>query len=251
MSSNPQKDQLPIPTPGYLRNKLLLRKTPFALISAGAILFTASLLPLAIIARARFTNSDQPRIHIIQDMGNQPRFSTQQPSPIFADGRASRPPVPGTVAQGMLNTDEHFDKGFTLVKAPDADAWQVKYFDTFPAKVTVDQRLMLRGQKYFNIYGAPCHGQDGYGNGAVSIRAIEKQEPKWVPPSNLHSDEIRKRADGHIYNTIRNGIRNMPGYASQIDAADRWAIVAYVRALQRSQNASVADVPEQERGTLR
>ncbi len=99
------------------------------------------------------------------------------------------------------------------------------------------QALVERGRDRFNIYCAPCHGLDGSGNGMVNQRAQELQEPKWVQPSNLTSDVVRARPVGHIYNTVNNGIRNMPGYGAQVPVEDRWAIVAYVRALQLSQAA--------------
>ena len=80
----------------------------------------------------------------------------------------------------------------------------------------VDEPLLRRGQLQFNIYCAPCHGNDGYGDGPVHQRAIALQEPKWVPPSNLHDATVKAPAGGHLYNTITNGIRNMAGYGSQI-----------------------------------
>ena len=91
----------------------------------------------------------------------------------------------------------------------------------------------------------------GYGDGVVSGRAERLQEGTWIPPSSLHTELVRTRPDGHLFNTIGNGIRNMPGYASQIGTEDRWAIVAYVRALQRSQNATIDDVPPELRAQLR
>lgn len=245
-----ERDSLPIPTPGRLQRELLLRKPPFWMVSGLIILVAASLVPLALIMLARSSTSTKPRVHIFQDMDNQPRYSTQQPSPVFADGRAMRPPVSGTVARGMLGGNDHFDRGFELLKAGDND-WQINYLNGLPAQVVLDARILRRGQTLYNTYCYPCHGLDGYGNGPINARALEKQEPKWVPAANLHGDEIRSRPDGHIYNTIRNGIRTMPGYAAQIDTKDRWAVVAYVRALQRSQNATLDDVPSDQRDKLK
>jgi mono/diheme cytochrome c family protein len=108
-----------------------------------------------------------------------------------------------------------------------------------------------RGQQRFNIYCAVCHGTDGYGNGPVNNRAVQRQEQKWVPAANLHSDVVRSRPDGHIFNTITNGIRNMAGYGSQIPVQDRWAIVAYLRALQLSQHAPASAVPAEQLNTMR
>jgi mono/diheme cytochrome c family protein len=111
--------------------------------------------------------------------------------------------------------------------------------------------MLLRGQERFNIYCSPCHGLTGAGDGLVSRRADALQEGTWVPPLTFHGDQVRGRPVGHLFNTITHGIRNMPAYGAQIPAEDRWAIVAYVRALQRSQNATVADVPPDLRAGLR
>jgi mono/diheme cytochrome c family protein len=105
------------------------------------------------------------------------------------------------------------------------------FFNGLPAQIKVDERLLKRGRERFDIYCASCHGADGLGNGAVNSRA-EGVHSKWVRPSDLTSALVRGRADGHVFNTITNGIRNMPGYGAQIPVEDRWAIVAYVRALQ-------------------
>jgi mono/diheme cytochrome c family protein len=102
-----------------------------------------------------------------------------------------------------------------------------------------------------DIYCSPCHGLAGYGDGMVAKRAEELQEGTWTPPSSMHSDLIRVRPAGQLFNTITNGIRNMPAYGQQISVEDRWAIVAYVRALQRSQAATVEDVPRDLRTSLR
>lgn len=256
--TNYQQERIPIPTPGSMQQDLLLRTPPFWMIACLIGLVVLSWVPLVLVAKARVTLKDKPRIHLIQDMDNQPRLNTQAASAIFADGRAMRLPVPGTVARGMAAGDDHYDRGFTLDRNGNSDgdgngegAWQVTYFDGLPALLRVNERFLMRGQERFNIYCAPCHGLDGAGHGPIHQRAIENEHPAWVPPTSMHTDTVRQRPDGHLYNTIRNGIRNMPGYGSQIAVEDRWAIVAYVRALQRSQQASLDDVPPQERGKLR
>lgn len=205
----------------------------------GLILFLLSLLPFALIARARAQRSDRPRVHLILDMDNQPKFKPQQANPLFADGRAMRPKVAGTVARGDLELDDHLCRGIE----------NGQWAETFP--IRVDERLLRRGRERFDIFCAPCHGVSGYGDGMVSRRADELQEGKWVPPTSLHADAVRQRPPGHLYNTIVNGIRNMPPYGHQIGVEDRWAIVAYVRALQRSQNARPEDAPEEARRLLR
>ncbi len=109
--------------------------------------------------------------------------------------------------------------------------------------------LVEQGQKYFGIYCSVCHGMNGGGNGLVNRRARKILAATWIPPSSLHQDILYtdKYPDGKLFNTISNGIRKMPGYAAQIKARDRWAIVAYVRALQQSQNASIDLVPADQR----
>ncbi len=212
---------------------------PRPLVYALVLLAAAALVPLALIARARATTSPLPRIQPIRDLAKQPKFKTQSANPLFADGRAMRPAVEGTVARGQLREDAAFWTG------RDADGWVT----AFPRPVTGP--MMRRGQERYDIYCSPCHGLAGYGDGPVAKRADALQEGTWTPPSSYHTDLVRSRPVGHIFNTITNGIRNMPGYAAQIPAADRWAIVAYVRALQLSQDATVADVPAELRTQLR
>jgi mono/diheme cytochrome c family protein len=228
-------EQLPdksLPPVTYAPRNPRLRRPPFWMTSAIVIGVVASWVPLVLFARARVTPSTEPRVSFVQDMGTQPKYREQQASEVFADGRADRLPVAGTVARGHLMEDDNYYHGFTKAQAQPA-----KFVDGFPDEVKVTQELVHRGQERFNIYCAPCHGRAGDGNGAVHVRATELQESKWVQPANLHTDAIRGRANGHIFNTISVGIRNMPGYGQQIPVGDRWAIVAYVRALQLSQNA--------------
>jgi mono/diheme cytochrome c family protein len=206
----------------------------------GLVLLAAlSLVPFALIARSRASTSARPHVQLIQDMAKQPKLKTQAANPLFADGRAMRPPVPGTVAHGELEENGVYWTG------RDAGGWVT----AFPVQVT--ERLMQRGQERYDIFCAPCHGLAGFGDGPVAKRADALQEGTWTPPSSYHTDLVRGRPVGHLFNTITNGIRNMPAYASQIPVADRWAIVLYVRALQRSQDASVADVPPELRRQLR
>lgn len=204
-----------------------------------AVLASLALVPLALVAHARVTRSDRPRIHLVPDMDNQQKFKPQSVNPLFADRRAARPPVPGTVARGELNADDHFYRGRI------GEAWAT----TFPMPVT--EALMQRGRDRFGIFCAACHGASGYGNGPVAQRADELQEGTWTPPVSYHTDVVRERPVGQIFNTITHGIRNMPAYGPQIPEADRWAIVAYVRALQRSQNARLGDVPPDVQESLR
>ncbi len=203
------------------------------------LLLTLLLIPPALIAWRRTQLSAKPRIHLVQDMDNQPRFKTQQATDIFRDGRTMRPIVEGTVRRGGLPEDDHFQRGVVN------EQWAT----TFPAQLTIDRALLERGQERFNIYCTPCHGYSGYGNGIVHQRAMVLltqgvNGTEWVQPKSLHETAIAEQPIGKTYNSITNGIRNMAGYASQIPTEDRWAIVAYVKALQMSQNADPNTLPD-------
>jgi mono/diheme cytochrome c family protein len=198
-------DHLPEETLAPLAPKL--RRPPFWIIAAFMVLTIATWIPLVIFARARTKTFDEPRVQLVQDMGSQPKYREQQSSDVFADGKT-----------------------------------EVKFFDGFPKQVKISEVLLKRGQERFNIYCSACHGYDGSGDGAVNERAMQLNEldstgNKWTKAASLHQDNVRARPNGHLYNTINVGIRNMPSYGAQIPAEDRWAIVAYVRALQLSQNA--------------
>jgi mono/diheme cytochrome c family protein len=239
-----------------------------------AILVACSFIPLALIARTRATHSPHTRLQIIPDMDQQPSFKTQSANPLFADGRAMRPPPDGTVALGQADLDPHFFRGLvparsgavgpgtpparpeaptgtTAVTAAGASAMTpaLAWAETFPFPVT--REVVRRGRERYDIFCAPCHGLVGGGDGIVNLRADRLQEGTWTPPANLYGDLVLQRPVGHVYNTITNGIRNMPAYGPQIPERDRWAIVAYARALQRSQHAPLEDVPEEQRGSLR
>jgi mono/diheme cytochrome c family protein len=225
-----------------------LGKPPFWMVGGLIVLTVGSWLPLVFFARARVSKTPDAPVLLMQDMFAQPKYREQQSSEIFADGRAARPRVDGVVPRGMLDEDDHFFRGFTQTMV---DGKPVVKFDVdFPAQVTVDAKLLERGRERFGIYCAPCHGLDGSGKGAVHRRALELQviqvpgaSISWVAPANLADPVPVSRPVGHIFNTISNGIRNMPGYGGQIAVPDRWAIVSYVRALQLGQNAP-ADLVE-------
>ncbi len=217
-------------------------RLPRGLVIAGLIIVCLALLPPLFVAKARVAQSDQPRIHLIADMDNQPRYKTQQAHPLFADGRELRPQAAGTIARGDLREDPHFYEGKVAGELA----------TTFPPQVQITEPLLRRGQERFNIYCAPCHGLGGAGDGIVSQRAIKLETSGWVPPSAIATDPlVVERPHGHVFNTITNGIRTMPPYGDQIPVVDRWAIVAYVRALQRSQKAGLEDVPDELRPELR
>jgi len=167
-----------------------------------------------------------------QDMQDQPKYIPLRPSSFFDDGRSERPLIEGTVARGHLDDDTALYTGM----GPDG-----KPLDTFPFAVT--KEVVERGQNRFNIYCAPCHDRTGSGDGMIVKRGYHK------PPS-YHIDRLREAPDGHFYDVISRGFGAMPDYAAQIQPHDRWAIVAYVRALQLSQNAAVSDVPAADRAQL-
>ncbi len=216
-----------------------------------------ALLPPLLIALARQRHSEKPRLHLAQDMDFQPKYQPQGTSVLFADGRATRGEVPGTVAVGGLKEDDHYYLGYRrgadkVSGQQGASEENQEYFDTFPPQV--QQRLyelMHHGRERFGIYCAPCHGLLGDGQGMTSLRALERQQPGWVVPTSLHSGVVREQPVGRLFDTITNGRGKMPPYAAQIPVEDRWAIVLYIRALQRSQNASVEDVPPALRPKLR
>ncbi len=211
---------------------------PKGLIYAVVILTVAAAVPFALAAKARFATSRSPRIHLIGDMDWQPKYKAQRENPVFADGRAARPQEPETVAVGELHEDDHFYRG------KQNGAWA----RTFPSQVRAEEATVERGRQRFGIYCTPCHGQGGEGNGMVARRAEELQQGTWVPPSNLTQDNLKQMAVGEIFNTITHGIRTMPGYGPQIPTEDRWAIVMYVRALQRAHTGKTASLSPSERG---
>lgn len=203
----------------------------FWLKSGAIIAVLLALIPVLMIAKMRVEKKGVPRLHPILNMDNQPRFKSQQENIIFADGRASRPNIPGTVHRGGLNNDSH------MVIGKVNGEWAT----TFP--IQINERVLQRGQEKYEIYCATCHGLAGYGGGMINERALERQEPQWIQPTDYHTDQIRERPHGHLYNTISNGIRSMPAYGDKLPPKDRWAIVAYMRALQESQNAELTDIP--------
>lgn len=216
---------------------------------AALLLVVTSWIPLVVIAKARVSTSSEPRVHIFQDMDNQPKYREQAPSDLFADGRAMRPKIVGTVARGELLEDDHYYRGYQRKWDEQANKWQVTYFPGLPEKVAVDDGLLRRGQERYGIYCATCHGDDGAGSGPVVLRS--EQLGSRLNARNLHDQAVRELADGHIFNVITNGIRTMPPHGGQINVHDRWAIVAYVRALQLSQHAPASAVPPEKLDTMR
>lgn len=166
-----------------------------------------------------------------QDMHDQPKLKPLAESDFYSDHRSARAPVEGTVARGHLDADEWLYTG----KVDGKDAAE------FPWPVTSE--VMSRGRERFDIYCAPCHDRSGSGDGMIVRRGYRR------PPS-YHIDRLRQAPVGHFFDVITNGFGAMPDYRDQVPVADRWAIIAYIRALQASQNATLAAVPPAEREKL-
>ncbi len=232
-----------------------LPRPPRWIIYLVIIMVVASWIPLGLIAVARTSPSPKPRVHIFQDMDVAMAYKPQDASPLFQDARAMRLPVAGTIARGELFEDDFYFRGYATdpatgqtLMAKAADGTDTKqYFDGYPPQVKLTRALLERGRTQYNIFCAICHGDIGYGDGMVHLRvqqinslAAATGQPlpaqAWVQPRNLHEERIVKAKPAYLYDIITNGINKMAPYASQIPVADRWAIVAYVQALQVSQN---------------
>ncbi len=197
------------------------------------LLIIALIAGIALNGCTRERPSSRTPIHLNPNMDDQEKYKPQGTSEFFVDGKAMQTPVEGTVARGELREDDIYFRGKDNKGA---------FVKTLPMEVNMS--MLKRGEERFNIFCSPCHSKVGDGKGIM----IEKG---YLPPPTFHDDRLRNMADGEIFNTITHGIRNMPSYAHQIPVEDRWKIVAYVRALQRSQNASVEDVPVELRDKVR
>jgi len=172
---------------------------------------------------------EEPPIHVNPNMDTQEKYKPHRKSEFFEDGAAMRMPVSGTVARGNLKENTVFYAGVT--KTGDTVA---------TAPIEANMETLQRGQVKYNVYCSPCHSRAGDAKSILLERG-------GMLATNLHEARIRAVPDGHLFLVASNGIRNMSGYKGQMSVEDRWAVVAYIRALQRSQNASIADVPEEMR----
>jgi len=166
-----------------------------------------------------------------QDMHDQPKYKPLGANRFFADGRDARPIPAGTIARDQLNDDDAAHTG----------EQNHTFLETIP--LTINARLLQRGRDRYDIYCSPCHGRTGDGNGMVAQRGVKI-------PADFHTDRLRSLPPGYIYQVIKNGYGAMGDYGDQIPVNDRWAIVAYVRALQLSRDATMNDVPQDQRARL-
>jgi len=189
----------------------------------------------------RGMNSTLPPIEVFPDMDRQAKFKPQAPSKFFGDGRADRLPVPGTVphGRGVVADPDFLRADDTHYAGKNADGSFVRGFP-----VEVNAALLRKGGERFQIYCQPCHGALGDGQG------ITKQYGMVATPS-YHDDRIRNMAEGEIFNTITHGKNTMSSYADKLSPDERWAVIAYVRALQRAHHATIDDVPLENRGDLK
>ena len=166
-----------------------------------------------------------------QDMHDQPKYKPQRGSDFFADGRSNRPLLAGTIARGRLSEDEMLDTG----KA------NGEFTKVFPFEVTA--KILERGMSRYGIYCAPCHDATGSGNGMVVRRGMKQ-------PVSFHIPRLQEAAPGYYFDVMTNGFGAMYDYSDRIKVEDRWAIAAYIRVLQKAQNAKLADVPADKQQTL-
>lgn len=198
--------------------------------SAGRKMLWSSFLLSSFISLL-FLSSGCSTDMTLQAMGNSAYYRSLAPSSFFSNGQSARPDIPDTVARGHAQDDTLLYTG----KINNQDA------NEFPFPITKD--VLARGQQRFNIYCAPCHDETGSGNGMIVQRGFP------APPT-FHSDALRSVPLGLFFDVITNGLGPMPSYALQVPVRDRWAIIAYIRALQLSQNATINDVPPQDRSKL-
>jgi mono/diheme cytochrome c family protein len=195
--------------------------------------------------------SVRPPIEVWPDMDHQAKYKPQAESKFFADGRADRPLPAGTVPYGRGPNGA--DAGTLVHDAAYLRADEARYAGKnadgsfvrgFPAGLEVNREFVLRGQNRYQIYCQPCHGALGDGNGITKSYGM-------VATPTYHDDRLRTMAEGELYNTITNGKNTMFPYADKLSPDDRWAVVAYLRALQRAAHASLDDVPLEQRGGLK
>ncbi len=194
---------------------------------------------LGVLAGCRGNKSADPPVHPNLNMDFQQNFKPQETNPWFADKRAVRVLPKGTVARNHLKSN---DDAFFAGRGPDG-----RFLDGLPEGVALDETLLERGEQRFEIYCTPCHAATGEGNGIVTQRGLASLK---VPPPSYFEPRLQAMPLGYFFDVITHGKNTMKGYASQIPAHDRWAIAAWVRTLQVSQRAQLADIPAAERAKI-
>lgn len=195
----------------------------------GWLMAGITLMALAVLGCGRGQPSSDTPVHLVPNMDDQPKYKAQGPGPFFDNNSAMREPIEGTVARGDLIDD------LPIYTGRDSRGNLLK---TSPVPVSAE--LLARGRDRFDIYCSSCHGRVGNGQGMVV-----KVNKGMLPPPTFHDDRLRDIEDDHMFEVITNGKGNMASYAYQVPVTDRWAIISYIRALQRSQNASREDLPTQ------
>ena len=261
---------------------------PRPILLALLLIVVTGLIPAMIILNMRAGYSTAPRFHVFFDMDFQPKKKAQQPTTIFADGRIMRPQVKGTIARGQLEEQDAFYLGYdpskmtmleksnsvmlvsaqtpsdgnapvAATKIPDAnqttpaptvatEAPKLPWIDKLP--IEANEESMKLGKLKFETYCSACHGYAGNGDGLVHKRADSLAQGYWLPPTSMHIDRVRIQPVGQIFNTITKGQGKMASYATSLSPKERWSIVLYVRALQRSRDANIEDVPAEFISTL-
>ena len=217
----------------YLDARPEQREVPRPIWAALTVLTIVAIIPFALAFKARASKSTNPHWHVFSDMDYQPKAKSDQAFDEFADGRANRGEIAGTIARGNLKADDAFYRGLR------DGAW----IADLPTDVVATKAVLDRGQERYNIYCSPCHGYDGAGHGIVAER-VAGYGGAWEARNLVASSSVViPMPNGQLFNTISNGYNTMMGYAAQVPVRDRWAIVLYVRALQRSQNAVRDDLP--------
>lgn len=188
-----------------------------------------------LLSGCRGDKSSAPPIAIIRNMDQQTSYGPQSTNEFFKDKRAARDPVSGTVAEDDAHTNLSLYYGILPNSSLQKPVWLTKY------PLVLTKELLKRGQDRYNIYCAPCHGYAANNDGLVTTAAGGS-----IRPANIHSKEVIALPVGKIYDVVTNGVNNwnMPGFSEQMSVQDRWAVVAYVRALQISQQATINDVPK-------
>jgi hypothetical protein len=221
------------------------------MVRAFLLFFTLTFSGILALVGFRGTKFQNPPLQLVPDMKHQPKFITQHTSRFFADGRADHIPVPGTIPIGYSLSGRYYQTGVNNLSSSSGFASQSSYQDTGSIgeyygdgiPLTVTRQLLERGRERYNIYCSVCHDRVGSGNGIAKTFGL-------VTVASLQDDRLRNQPDGQIFSTITHGKNTMGAYGPSISVSDRWAIVAYLRALQTSQSVNAAELRSDLRDQL-